>query len=81
MPSDIDDDLPTSHAIADGSEEFAERVLPSIGGTDHAQAHVAFHFGATYVLQIAQHVIADRSGEEVPLAFNQAGALMLDVLF
>jgi hypothetical protein len=45
-------------------------VLPTIGGTNHAQAHVAFHFGAMYVLQIAQQVIADRSGEEVSLALD-----------
>jgi hypothetical protein len=31
MPSDIDDDAPISHAIADGWTSFAETVLPSIG--------------------------------------------------
>jgi len=68
MPSDLD--LPISHAIADSWLKFAETVLPSIQGTDHAQAHIAFHFGAMYVLQIAQQVIADRSGEEVSLALD-----------
>jgi hypothetical protein len=50
MRSDIDNDPPISHAITDGWADFAETILPSIGGTEHAQAHVAFHFGALYVL-------------------------------
>jgi predicted membrane-bound spermidine synthase len=74
MPRDIDLDPPISHAIADGWANFAETVLPSIGGTEHAQAHIAFHFGAMYVLQIAQHVIAQRSGEEVPLVLGMLDA-------
>jgi hypothetical protein len=37
-------------------------------------AVVAFHFGAMYVLQIAQQVIADRSGEEVSLALGMLDA-------
>jgi hypothetical protein len=61
-------ELPASHAIADGWGDFAETILPVIAGTDHAQAQIAFHFGALYVLQIAQQVIANRSGEEVSLA-------------
>ena len=44
--------------LADGWSKFAETVLPTIGGTNHAEAHVAFHFDAMYVLQIAQQVIA-----------------------
>jgi hypothetical protein len=36
MPTDTNDDLPISHAIADGWAEFADRVLPSIHGTEHA---------------------------------------------
>ena len=46
MPSDIEDDPPISHAIADGWANFAETVLPTIGGNKHAQAQIAFHFGA-----------------------------------
>jgi hypothetical protein len=46
MPSDFDDDPPISHSIADGCSSFVETMLPSIGGTNHAQAHIAFHFGA-----------------------------------
>jgi hypothetical protein len=61
MSSDIDDAPPSSHAIADGWASFAGTVLPSIGGNEHAQAQIAFHFGALYVLQIAQQVIAGRS--------------------
>ena len=41
MPSDIDDDPPASHAIADDWAEFSETVLPTIGGADHAQVHIA----------------------------------------
>jgi hypothetical protein len=54
MPSDIDDDPPISNAIADGWASFAETILPTVGGTALAQAHIAFHFVAMYVLQIAQ---------------------------
>ena len=46
MPSDIDPDLPVCHAIADGWANFAETVLPTIRGNKHAQAQIAFHFGA-----------------------------------
>jgi hypothetical protein len=60
--------------LADGWSKFAETVLPTIGGTNHAEAHVAFHFDAMYVLQIAQQVIADRSGEEVSLALDMLDA-------
>ena len=60
MPSEIDDDPPVSRAIADGWAEFAERVLPAVRGTKLAEAHVAFHFGAMYVLQLTPQVIADR---------------------
>jgi hypothetical protein len=54
MPSDIDDDPPVSHAIAEGWAEFAQRVLPTIGGNEGAQAHMAFHFGALHALQILE---------------------------
>jgi hypothetical protein len=74
MSSDIDDGPPVSHAIADGWAEFAERVLPSIVRTQDAEAQVAFHFGAMDVLQIAQQVIAERSGEEVSLAMDMLDA-------
>jgi hypothetical protein len=39
-----------------------------VGGNKHAEAHIAFHFGAMYLLQITQQVVADRSGDEVSLA-------------
>jgi hypothetical protein len=74
MPSEVDLDPPVSHAIANGWANFAETVLPSISGTDHAEAHIAFHFGAMYVLQIAQQVIAARSGDEVSLALGMLDA-------
>jgi hypothetical protein len=71
-----DDDLdpPISHAIANGWADFAETILPAIGGDIHAEAHIAFHFGAMYVLQIAQHVMAERSGEDVSFALGMLGA-------
>ena len=50
----IDLDPPISHAIADGWSSFVETILPTIGGTEHAQPHIVFHIGAMYVLQIAQ---------------------------
>jgi hypothetical protein len=74
MPSDIDDGLPISHALADGWANFAETILPSIGGDEHAQAHIAFHVGAMYVLEIAQQVIARWSGEEASLALGMVEA-------
>jgi hypothetical protein len=74
MPDETDDDPPISHAIADGWAKFAETVLPSVGGNEHAQAHVGFHFGAMYVLQIARGVIEARSGEEVLLALGMLDA-------
>jgi hypothetical protein len=74
MRSDIDNDPPISHAITDGWADFAETILPSIGGTEHAQAHVAFHFGALYVLQIVEQVVAQRSVEEAALALGMLDA-------
>jgi hypothetical protein len=74
MPSDIDLDPPISHAIADGWAEFAETDLPSIGGANHAQAHIAFHFGAMYVLQIVEQVVAHGSAEAAALALSTLGA-------
>jgi hypothetical protein len=74
MRSDIDNDPPISHAITDGWADFAETILPSIGGTEHAQAHVAFHFGALYVLQIVEQVVAQRSVEEATLALGMLDA-------
>jgi hypothetical protein len=73
MPSNIDGP-PTGHAIADGWAEFAERVLPSIVGTQHAEAQVAFHIGAMYVLQLTQQVIVERSSEAVSLALEMLEA-------
>ena len=35
MPSDIDDEPPASHAIAEGWAEFAETVLTSVGGANY----------------------------------------------
>ena len=70
MPDQFDLDPPISHAIGDGWSNFAETVLPAISGSNNAKAHVPFHFGAMYVLQIAQQVMTHRSGEEVSLALG-----------
>ena len=61
-----------SHAIANGWAEFAETVLPSIAGSERGKANVAFYFGAMYVLQILEHVVARESAE--------AGAITLGML-
>jgi hypothetical protein len=71
-PIDLDPQI--SHAIADGWANFAETVLPSIGGSGHAQAQVAFHFGAMYVLQIVEQVVAHGSAEAAALALSTLGA-------
>jgi hypothetical protein len=60
----------TSHAIADGWADFAETVLPSIDGAEHAQAHVAFHFGAMYALQMVEQVVEHGSAEAAALALS-----------
>jgi hypothetical protein len=74
MPNDIDDDPPISHAIADGWADFAETMLPSTGGDEHAQANIAFHVGAMYVLEIAQQALARWSGEDASLALGMVEA-------
>jgi hypothetical protein len=74
MPNDTELDLPASHAIADGGTEFAAKVLPSVGGTEHAQAHIAFHFGALYVLQILEEAVAHESAETAALALGMLTA-------
>jgi hypothetical protein len=74
MPTDIDLDPPISHAIANGWADFAQTILPGVGGDKDAGAHIAFHFGAMYVLQIALHVLAERSGEEAALALGMLDA-------
>jgi hypothetical protein len=70
MPSDIDDDPPISHAIANGWAEFAEIVLPSIAGSERGKANVAFYFGAMHVLQILEHVVARESAEAAAIALG-----------
>jgi hypothetical protein len=70
MPTDTDLDPPPSHAIGDGWADFAEMILPGVGGDKDAGAHIAFHFGAMYVLQIALHILAERPGEEAALALG-----------
>ena len=74
MLSDIDDDPSISRAIGGGWASFADTVLPSIGGGEHAQAHIAFHVGPMYVLEIAQQAIAHWSGEEASLALGMVEA-------
>jgi hypothetical protein len=71
MPSDIiEDDPPISHAIADGWANFAETVLPSVEGTDNAQAHVAFYFGAIYMLGLVKEVVEHGTAEAAALALT-----------
>jgi len=70
MPTDTDLDPPISHAIADGWTDFAETILPGVGGDDYAEAHIAFHFGAMYVLQILEQVVEHGSAEAAALALG-----------
>jgi hypothetical protein len=70
MPSDTDDDPPISHAVADGWTDFAATILPGVGGDTHAEAHIAFHFGAMYVLQILEQVVEHGSAESAALALS-----------
>jgi len=74
MPSDIDPDPPITHAIADGWAGFAQTILPAIGGDKHAEAHIAFHFGAMYVLQILEQVVEHGSAEAAALALSMLTA-------
>lgn len=43
---------------------FAETVLPTVGGAEGAQAQFAFHFGTMYVLQIVEQVVALKLAEK-----------------
>ena len=70
MPTDTDLAPPISHAIADGWTDFAETILPGVGGDDHADAHIAFHFSAMYVLQILEQVVEHGSAEAAALALS-----------
>jgi hypothetical protein len=70
MHSDFDDDPPSSHAIAEGWAEFSEKVLPTLGGTGAAQAHMAFYFGALHVLQIVDQIAESGSADAAALALS-----------
>lgn len=59
--------------VAYKSIDAASRSL-LVGGNKHADAHIAFHFGAMSLLQIAQQVVADRSGDAVSLALYALNA-------
>ena len=74
MPIEVDDDPPPSHAIADGWANFSETVAPGIGGSAHAEAHIAFYFSAMYVLQMVKLIVADRSAEDAALALGTLDA-------
>ena len=74
MSIDIDSDPPISHAIADGWANFSETVAPGIGGSAHAEAHIAFYFSAMYVLQIVKLIVADRWAEDAALALGMLDA-------
>jgi hypothetical protein len=71
MPSDLD---PPTHAIAEGWAKFAEIILPGVGGSAHAEAHIAFYFGALYVLQILEEAVAHESADTAALARGMLSA-------
>jgi hypothetical protein len=56
------------------TDGWSETVLPSISGSEHAQARIAFHIGAKYVLQIVEQVVAHGSAEAAALALSTLGA-------
>jgi len=66
--------VPTATALADGWANFSETVLPGIGGSAHAEAHIAFYFAAMYMLQIVKLIVADRSAEDAALALETLDA-------
>jgi hypothetical protein len=70
MASWITHDEPTSRIVADGWREFAQTLLPTISDTGQAPAHLAFYFGAMYLLHVVQPAIAGGSDEAVSLAFQ-----------
>ena len=74
MPGDIDDDPPISHAIANGWADFAETILPAVSGDTHVAAHIAFHFGAMYVLQILENVVEHGSAEAATFTLSMLTA-------
>jgi hypothetical protein len=80
MPSEDDDDPPISHAIGDGWANFSETVLPGIGGSAYAEAHIAFYFAAMYMLQIVKLLVADRSAEDATLALGMLDAEIEDFM-
>jgi prenyltransferase beta subunit len=54
--------------------------LPGIGGSPHAEAHIAFYFAAMYVLQILKLLVADRSAEDAALALGTLDAEIEDFM-
>ena len=75
-----DSDPPGGHAIADGWSTFTETVLPTIGGAEHAQAHIAFHFGALYVLQLVGEIVAQQSTEKAAAALGMLDAELAEFM-
>jgi hypothetical protein len=57
-----------------GWADFAELILPAVGGDPHAEAHIAFYFAAMYMLQIVKLLVADRSAEDAALALGMLDA-------
>jgi hypothetical protein len=51
-------------------DELRRDGSTSIGGDKHAEAHIAFHFGAMNVLQILQQVVEHGSAEAAALALS-----------
>jgi hypothetical protein len=70
MSDDFDDDPPISNAIAEGWSEFSEKVLPTVGGTEIAQAHMAFYFGALHVLQVIEQIAENGCADAAELALS-----------
>jgi hypothetical protein len=51
-----------------------------IGGGTDAEAHIAFYFGAMYLLQLVEQIVADESAEKVALALDMLNAELEEFL-
>jgi len=74
VPNDTDLDDPISQAIANGWAHFAATVLPAVSGDARAEAHIAFYFGAMYVLQILENVVEHGSAEAATFTLSMLTA-------
>jgi hypothetical protein len=73
-------DPPVGHAITDGWANVSETLLPAISGDVRAEAHIAFHFGTMYVLQILEQVVEHGSAEAAAVTLSALTAELEEIL-